>query len=129
MTTRWMQALAAPLLVFFSLVAAAQVPQPPEVAARSYLLLDVSANQILAGRDIDTPVEPASLTKLMTSYLVYQALRAKKISPDQRIQVTTQAWRMPGSRMFIDPKMQVPIDDLIKGMVVQSGNDATELLA
>jgi serine-type D-Ala-D-Ala carboxypeptidase (penicillin-binding protein 5/6) len=129
MTTRWMKALLAPVLACLCVLASAQVPPPPEVAARSYVLMDVSARQILAGRDMDTSVEPESLTKLMTSYLVYQALRAGKIKPDQRIQVTEQAWRMPGSRMFIDPKMQVPVDDLIKGMVVQSGNDATELLA
>lgn len=124
-----MQALLAPWLVFFCLVAAAQVPQPPEVAARSYLLLDVSANQILASRDIDSPVEPASLTKLMTGYLVYQAIRAKKIDLKQALPVSERAWKMPGSRMFIDPKMQVPVDDLIKGMIVQSGNDATVALA
>jgi serine-type D-Ala-D-Ala carboxypeptidase (penicillin-binding protein 5/6) len=129
MTTRWMKSLLAPVLACLCVLASAQVPPPPEVAARSYVLMDVSARQILAGRDMDTSVEPESLTKLMTSYLVYQALRAGKIKPDQRIQVTEQAWRMPGSRMFIDPKMQVPVDDLIKGMVVQSGNDATELLA
>jgi serine-type D-Ala-D-Ala carboxypeptidase (penicillin-binding protein 5/6) len=129
MKSRWIQALAAPVLVFFSLFAAAQVPQPPEIAARSYLLLDVSANQILAQRDIDAPVEPASLTKLMTSYLVSQALRNKKIRLKQALPVSEHAWRMPGSRMFIDPKMQVPVDDLIKGMIVQSGNDATMALA
>jgi D-alanyl-D-alanine carboxypeptidase (penicillin-binding protein 5/6) len=124
-----MQALLAPWLVFFCVVAAAQVPQPPEVAARSYLLLDVSANQILASREIDAPVEPASLTKLMTGYLVYQAIRAKKIDVKQALPVSERAWKMPGSRMFIDPKMQVPVDDLIKGMIVQSGNDATVALA
>ncbi|WP_332827747.1 D-alanyl-D-alanine carboxypeptidase family protein [Ramlibacter sp.] len=124
-----MQALLAPWLVFFCLAAAAQVPQPPEIAARSYLLLDVSANQILASRDIDSPVEPASLTKLMTGYLVYQAIRAKKIDIKQALPVSERAWKMPGSRMFIDPKMQVPVDDLIKGMIVQSGNDATVALA
>lgn len=124
-----MQALLAPWLVFFCLAAAAQVPQPPEIAARSYLLLDVSANQILASRDIDSPVEPASLTKLMTGYLVYQAIRAKKIDIKQALPVSERAWKMPGSRMFIDPKMQVPVEDLIKGMIVQSGNDATMALA
>ena len=129
MTTRWMRALLAPWMVFFCLAAAAQVPQPPEVAARSYLLMDVSANQILASRDIDSPVEPASLTKLMTGYLVYDALRSKKITLEQKLPVSEKAWRMPGSRMFIDPKMQVPVDDLIKGMIVQSGNDATMALA
>ena len=129
MNSRWLQALVAPVLVFFSLFAAAQVPQPPEVAARSYLLMDVNANQILAARDIDAPVEPASLTKLMTGYLVYQALKTKKLDLQQKIQISERAWRMPGSRMFIDPKMQVPVDDLIKGMIVQSGNDATVALA
>ncbi|MDB5857927.1 MAG: peptidase [Ramlibacter sp.] len=129
MNTRWMRALLAPWLVFFCLLAAAQVPQPPEVAARSYLLLDVSANQILAAKDIDTPVEQASLTKLMTGYLVYDALRSKKISLTQTLPVSVRAWKMAGSRMFIDPKMQVPVDDLIKGMIVQSGNDATVALA
>ncbi len=129
MTTRWMRALIAPWLVFFCLAAAAQVPQPPEVAARSYLLMDVSANQILAAREPDSPVEPASLTKLMTAYIVFDALRAKKITLQQTLPVSERAWKMPGSRMFIDPKMQVPVEDLIKGMIVQSGNDATMALA
>src|SRR6476620_6253425 len=126
---RFAKALAAPLLAFFCLCASAQVPQPPEIAARSYLLVDVTANQVLAGRDVDSPVEPASLTKLMTQYLVFDALRAKKISLQQTLPVSVRAWKMPGSRMFIDPKMQVPVEDLIKGMVVQSGNDATMALA
>lgn len=129
MNSRWKQALLAPLLVFFTLFAAAQVPQPPEVAARSYLLLDLSADQILAQRDIDAPVEPASLTKLMTGYLVFQAIKAKKIDLKQAMPVSQRAWKMAGSRMFIDPKMQVPVEDLIKGMIVQSGNDATVALA
>ena len=129
MRTRWLQALLAPWMLFFCLAALAQAPQPPAVAAKSYLLMDVSANQILASRDIDAPVEPASLTKLMTGYLVYDALRAKKLAPDQKLPVSERAWKMPGSRMFIDPKMQVPVDDLIKGMIVQSGNDATVALA
>jgi serine-type D-Ala-D-Ala carboxypeptidase (penicillin-binding protein 5/6) len=91
--------------------------------------MDVSANQILAGRDIDAPVEPASLTKLMATYLVFDALRSKKIDLKQALPVSVRAWKTPGSRMFIDPKMQVPVDDLVKGMVVQSGNDATVALA
>ena len=117
------------LLLALSNTVFAQAPQPPEMAARSYLLLDVTANQILAAKDIDTPIEPASLTKLMTEYLVFDALRAKKIDLKQTLPVSERAWKMPGSRMFIDPKMQVPVEDLIKGMVVQSGNDATMALA
>lgn len=120
------------LLIFavsIGLSATAQEPQPPEIAARSYLLLDVTADQILAQKDIDAPVEPASLTKLMTAYLVFDALRTKKIDLKQTFPVSERAWKMPGSRMFIDPKMKVPIEDLIKGMIVQSGNDATVALA
>jgi len=121
--------------LFLSLVAAlcfsasAQTPQPPEIAARSYLLVDVTADQMLAGKDIDVPVEPASLTKLMTAYLVFDALRSKKIDLKQTFPVSERAWKMPGSRMFIDPKMMVPVEDLLKGMIVQSGNDATMALA
>ena len=110
-------------------VSQAQTPQVPEIAARSYLLMDLTANQILAAKDIDSPVEPASLTKLMTEYLVFDALKAKKIDLKQTFGVSERAWKMPGSRMFIDPKMQVPVEDLIKGMIVQSGNDATMALA
>ena len=123
------QALAAAFFALFSLAALAQAPQPPEIAARSFLVMDVTADQMLAGRDVDTPVEPASLTKLMTQYLVFDALRSKKIDLKQTLPVSTRAWKMPGSRMFIDPSMQVPVDDLIKGMIVQSGNDATVALA
>ncbi len=106
-----------------------QVPVAPEVAARAYLLLDVTANQILASRELDMPVEPASLTKLMTAYLVFDALKAKKVDLKQTFNVSERACKMHGSRMFIDPKMKVPVEDLIKGMVVQSGNDATVALA
>ncbi|MES2480977.1 MAG: D-alanyl-D-alanine carboxypeptidase family protein [Pseudomonadota bacterium] len=126
---RLFQALAAPLLALLCLTVQAQVPQAPEIAARSYLLLDVTANQILAGRDIDTPVEPASLTKLMSAYVVFDALRAKKLDLKQAVPVSERAWKMPGSRMFIDPKMRVPVEDLLKGMIIQSGNDATVALA
>ena len=126
---RFLPALLAPLLALLCLAASAQTPQPPEIAARSYLLLDVTANQMLASRDIDSPVEPASLTKLMTQYLVFDALKSKKIDLKQRLPVSVRAWKVGGSTMFIDPKMTVPVDDLIKGMVVQSGNDATVALA
>jgi len=109
--------------------AQAQMPQPPEVTARAYLLIDATANQVLAAKDADMPVEPASLTKLMTAYLVFDALKSRKIALKQALPVSERAWKMPGSRMFIDPKMRVPVEDLLKGMVVQSGNDATVALA
>jgi len=109
--------------------AQAAAPEAPEVAAKAYLLLDVTANQILASRDLDMPVEPASLTKLMSAYVVFDALKSKKIDLKQTFSVSERAWKMPGSRMFIDPKIKVPVEDLIKGMIVQSGNDATVALA
>jgi serine-type D-Ala-D-Ala carboxypeptidase (penicillin-binding protein 5/6) len=125
-----MKSLFAALLAGLSLAVAAQtVPQAPEIAARAYLLLDVTANQVLASKDMDAPVEPASLTKLMSAYVVFDALRSKKIDLAQTMPVSEKAWKMPGSRMFIDPKMQVPVEDLLKGMIVQSGNDATMALA
>ncbi len=101
----------------------------PEIAARSYMLIDLTANQILASKNIDEQMEPASLTKLMSAYLVFDAIRRHKITLEQALPVSRRAWKMPGSRMFIDPKMNVPVEDLIKGMVVQSGNDATVALA
>jgi D-alanyl-D-alanine carboxypeptidase (penicillin-binding protein 5/6) len=121
--------LTALLLASIALSGHAQMPQPPEVAAKAYLLIDITANQVLAAKDPDMSVEPASLTKLMTAYLVFDALKARKIDLKQTMPVSERAWKMPGSRMFIDPKMQVPVEDLIKGMIVQSGNDATVALA
>ena len=121
--------LFAALSLILAALSHAQAPQPPEIAARAYLLVDVSASQVLAQKEADTPVEPASLTKLMTAYLVFDALRQKKISLQQTFSVSPKAWKMEGSRMFIDPKMQVPVEDLLKGMIVQSGNDATMALA
>lgn len=122
-------ALGLSLLALVTAPVLAQMVQPPEVAARAFLLMDVTSGQVLAAKGADQPVEPASLTKLMTAYLVFDALRAKRLSLEQTLPVSERAWKMPGSRMFIDPRMQVPVEDLIKGMIVQSGNDATVALA
>ncbi len=129
--TRFLRSVLLAFLVGLTcaLPVQAQVPQPPEIAARAYLLVDLTAQQVLAELDADKPIEPASLTKLMTAYIVFDALKAKKISLQQTFGVSERAWKMPGSRMFIDPKMKVPVEDLIKGMIVQSGNDATMALA
>lgn len=105
---------------------------PPEVAARAYILLDMSSDQVLAARQADSQVEPASLTKLMTAYLVFQALESGKLRMDQMLPVSERAWKtgMTGaSRTFIKVGSQVAVEDLIKGMIVQSGNDATTALA
>jgi serine-type D-Ala-D-Ala carboxypeptidase (penicillin-binding protein 5/6) len=126
---KFLPLLFALLAQLVGAAALAQAPQPPEIAAKSYLLLDITSGQVLAAKDVDSPIEQASLTKLMTAYLVFDALKAKKIDLQQTFGVSERAWKMPGSRMFIDPKMKVPVEDLIKGMIVQSGNDATVALA
>jgi D-alanyl-D-alanine carboxypeptidase (penicillin-binding protein 5/6) len=110
----------------------AQAPQPPEVAARSYLLLDVSADRVLAEQAADTRTDPASLTKLMTAWLVFDALKAGKFTLEQRLPVSVRAWneRLEGSSlMFIDPKMTPSVDELLRGMIIVSGNDAAVALA
>ena len=118
-------------VAFFSGTASAtlSLPTPPPTEARSYIVVDVDSNQILAEHDANRRVEPASTTKLMTAYLTFQALKSGRLSLDQRIPVSESVWKKPGSSMYIDPRMNVPVDDLIKGMLVQSGNDATNLLA
>jgi serine-type D-Ala-D-Ala carboxypeptidase (penicillin-binding protein 5/6) len=123
---RWVAGLVCAVAAFS---AVAQPPKPPEIAAKAYLLMDVTSGQVLAAKDPDKPVEPASLTKLMTAYVVFDALKSGKISLAQRFTVSERAWKMPGSRMFIEPRMEIPVEDLIKGMIVQSGNDATTALA
>ena len=117
------------LLLFAPLANAAAPPQPPAVAARAWLLGDLSSNQLLASERADERIEPASLTKLMTAYLVFGALRDKKLSLGQQVRVSERASRAPGSRMFIQPGKPVSVDELIRGMEVQSGNDACIALA
>ena len=90
---------------------------------------DLSSGQIIAAQRTDERFEPASLTKLMTAYVVFVALRDKKLASDQQVNVSTKAWKAPGSRMFIEPRKPVTVDELIRGMVVQSGNDACIALA
>ena len=127
----------APLLLAATLLAApalsrAQTPQPPDLAARQYLLIDLNSNQVLAERDADAQAEPASLTKLMTAYLVFNAIRDKKLTLEQTLPVSERAWneRKGGaSVMFIDPKMTPKVSELLRGMIVQSGNDASVALA
>ena len=110
----------------------AQAPQPPEIAARNYVLLDLNSNQVLAEREANAQSDPASLTKLMTAYLVFAAIRDKKLSLEQTLPVSQRAWaerKGGGSLMFIDTTMTPKVDDLLKGMIVQSGNDASVVLA
>ena len=103
--------------------------QAPAVAAASFMLVDTTSGQTLASSASDDRREPASLTKLMTAYLVFGALRAKTIVPSQMVSVSPRAWRAEGSRMFIEPRRAVSVDELLRGMIVQSGNDASIALA
>jgi D-alanyl-D-alanine carboxypeptidase (penicillin-binding protein 5/6) len=119
-----------PLFLILWLGAAqAAAPQPPSVVGKSWLVADMTSGQTLAAERPDERIEPASLTKLMTAYVVFAAIRDKKLALGQQVMVSERAWRAPGSRMFIKVGTQVPVDDLIRGMVVQSGNDACVALA
>jgi len=125
-----MKFLAFLFAMLFSALSQAQIlPQAPTIAGKSWLLLDYSTGQALASYNPDERVEPASLTKLMTAYVVLGALREKKIAPTQAVPVSERAWKAPGSRMFIEPKRPVTVDELLHGLVIQSGNDACIALA
>jgi len=102
---------------------------PPVIAAKAYLLVDTLSGQTLAAQNADEPREPASLTKLMTAYLVFRAIRNKELLPSQMVNVSEKAWRAEGSRMFIEPRKAVSVDELLRGEIVQSGNDAAIALA
>ena len=111
--------------------AAAQPVTPPTLAARSWLLMDATSGQILAAHEPDMRIEPASLTKLMTAYLAFAAVRDKRIDLQQTVNVSVNAWKVDGdsSKMFIEPSTPVRIQDLLYGLIVQSGNDAAITLA
>jgi len=109
--------------------AALPVPPPPQIEARAWLLIDAQSGQTLAEKNADVKIEPASLTKLMTAYLAFSAIRDGRLKPDQLLNVSDKAWKAEGSRMFLDPKQPATVNDLLKGMIVQSGNDACIVLA
>ncbi len=125
-----MKRLLALLLAFaLPLAAAAQSLTPPPIAARAYYLLDTLSGQALAAQAEEDRFEPASLTKLMTAYIVFSAIRDRKLDPSKAVPVSEKAWKAGGSRMFIEPRKPVTGADLLRGMIVQSGNDATIALA
>ncbi len=121
--------LAAPAARPTPAVIEKPVPRPPAVAARSYILMDFDSGQVLAERDADSRHDPASLTKIMTAYVVFHELAGGNLRLEDEVTVSKKAWRMPGSRMFIEVGKKVPVEALIKGMLVDSGNDATVALA
>ena len=129
--------LLLPLLLIFAWLnlgwtaarAAEAIPPPPQVPVRAYVLMDHQSGNLLANVKGDERMEPASITKLMTGYVVYKALKSGKIHLDDKVTITEKAWKTPGSKMFVKVGTQVSVEDLLMGMVVQSGNDATVALA
>ena len=118
------------LTFIFGVSAHAQQPLSlPPLTAKSWLLLDVTANHLVAASNQNDRVEPASLTKLMTAYLAFAAVRDKRITKEQAVPVSERAWKAVGSKMFIEPQKRVTVDELMHGMIVQSGNDASVALA
>ena len=109
--------------------AAAPIPAPPQVAAKNYILVDFNSARLLAEKDADEQVEPASITKLMTGYVIYRELDSGRLGLDDMVTISEKAWRMGGSRMYVEVGKQVSVRELLKGMVIQSGNDATVALA
>jgi serine-type D-Ala-D-Ala carboxypeptidase (penicillin-binding protein 5/6) len=124
-----LRSLIAILLCWYSSFAAAAaappVPPPPTLPARAWIVIDQATGRMLAGHDVDRRVDPASLTKLMTAYAVFHALREGKLKLESPVPISERAWRSEGSRTFVEVGSQVPVDVLIQGMIVQSGNDAT----
>ncbi len=109
--------------------AAKPIPNPPELDATSYFLIDYDSGRVLAEKNPDEPVEPASITKLMTAYLVDKAIADGDIGLDEMVTISEKAWRMQGSKMFVEVGKQVSVEDLLKGLIIQSGNDASVALA
>ncbi|MDG4868515.1 D-alanyl-D-alanine carboxypeptidase [Guyparkeria sp. 1SP6A2] len=129
----WLLPALLLLVGWFALAPSAQAALPtpgaPDLSARSYVLLDYTTGQVIVERDADRPVPPASITKLMTAYLTFQAIDSGDISLDDEVTVSEKAWRMGGSRMFIEVGKVVTVEELLQGMIVQSGNDAATALA
>ncbi len=124
--------LAIVLLAGFShylRAAPALVPEAPAIPARAYLLIEQHSDYVLAEKNADERVEPASLTKLMTAYVVFYEIRSGSISLEDQVRISEKAWRMKGSRMFVEVNKLVSVEQLLKGMIIQSGNDASVALA
>ena len=113
----------------YSSAVAAPLIKLPEIDAESYLLIDFNSNNILAKKNSDQQIEPASITKLMTAYVIYEELEKGNISANDLVLISEKAWRMQGSRMFVEARKKVPMERLINGLIIQSGNDAAIALA
>ena len=119
----------AALMSFTVANAALPIPAPPDVAAKNYYVVDFSSGKILAEKDPDHQIEPASITKMMTAYVVYKEIEANRLDMEDMIDISEKAWRMGGSRMYLEVNTKVSVHDLLKGLIIQSGNDASVALA
>jgi len=126
---RYLLSLLALFAVSGVSAAPSLVPAVPAIDARSYVLIDFDSGYAIAERDADKRIEPASLTKLMTAYIIFHELKSGNIHLDDKVHISEKAWRTPGSRTFVEVGSQVTVEHLLKGMIVQSGNDATVALA
>ncbi|MEJ2060370.1 MAG: D-alanyl-D-alanine carboxypeptidase [Gammaproteobacteria bacterium] len=121
------------LVLFFvvtpSFAAAMPIPAPPSFKASSYILMDANSGKILAEKNADKRVEPASITKIMTAYVLYKSIQAGRVSLNDEVTISKKAWRQPGSRMFVEVGTKVKLDALLHGMLIQSGNDAAMAIA
>ncbi|UCB54431.1 MAG: D-alanyl-D-alanine carboxypeptidase [Thiotrichales bacterium] len=118
------------LVLFVSTASAAvPIPAPPQVSAKNFILVDAHSGHVLAEKEADVQVEPASITKLMTSYVIYHEFAQGRLSMEDMVTISEKAWRMGGSRMYVEVDKQVSVHDLMKGLIIQSGNDATVALA
>ncbi|MCZ4328878.1 D-alanyl-D-alanine carboxypeptidase [Castellaniella denitrificans] len=122
-------AAAAQAPAGFEMVSSLSNIPAPTLGAKAWLTLDANSGQVIAAQNPQQTVEPASLTKLMSAYVIFDALESGRLKLDQKVHVSEKAWKTEGSRMFIDPNTEVSVDELLQGMLVQSGNDATVALA
>ncbi len=105
------------------------VPDPPQLAAKAWVLVDFDSGRILAEHNANEHIEPASLTKIMTSYIIFHEINANRLKLDDMVTISKNAWQQPGSRSFVNVGSQLPVEILVKGMIIQSGNDSTVALA
>lgn len=119
----------AVLLILSSHVCVASSPEPPKIGVRSFILQDYHSGRVLAEENADSPVEPASITKMMSAFVVFGEIKSGRLNLQDEVKVSRKAWKTKGSKMFIEVNSQVKVEELIKGMIIQSGNDATVALA
>lgn len=124
-----LSSIAVLFLFCISVHAIDAIPAPPAIKADTYLIMDFDSGRVLGAQNADTRIHPASLTKIMTSYVIAEALAERHITLDDQVVISEKAWRMPGSKMFIEVNKQVPVRDLINGVIIESGNDSSVALA